>query len=73
MAPPLLKWPKLATSAEISGTSHDCIINTHVNATALYRHIRANKNLRVPGLIIQFLQNAAKATNYALQHPLGAD
>jgi hypothetical protein len=73
MAPPSSKWPELATLAEISGTSHDCIMNTHVDATALYCHIRANENLRVPGPIIQFLQNAAKATNYTLQHPLGAD
>jgi hypothetical protein len=55
MAPLLLKWPKLATLAEISGTSHDCIINTHVNVTALYCYIKANENLRIPGPIIQFL------------------
>jgi hypothetical protein len=46
------KWPELATSGEISGTSHDCIMNTHVDATALYHHIKANNNLRVPILII---------------------
>jgi hypothetical protein len=52
MALPLLKWPELATSVEISGTSHDYIMNTHVNATVLYRHIKVNDNLRVPILII---------------------
>jgi hypothetical protein len=50
-------------------------MNTHVDATALYRHIKANENLRVPTPIIQFLQlqNAARATDHALHHPLGND
>jgi hypothetical protein len=73
MAPLSSKWPELATSGEISGTSHDCIMNTHVDATALYRHIKANDNLRVPTPIVQFLQNAARATDHALRHPLGMD
>jgi hypothetical protein len=73
MPPPSLKWPELATLVEISGTTHNYIMATNVNATALYHHIKANKSLRVPGLIIHFLQNATKAMDYALQHPLGAD
>jgi hypothetical protein len=73
MAPPSSKWPELATSVEISGTSHDCIMNTNVDVTALYRHIKANDNLRVPTPIVQFLQNAARATDHALRHPLGND
>jgi hypothetical protein len=55
MALLLLKWPKLATLVEILGTSHNYIINTHVNVPVLYYYIKVNKNLRVPGLIIQFL------------------
>jgi hypothetical protein len=73
MALPLLKWPELATLVEILGTSHDYIINTHVDVTALYCYIKANDNLRVPILIVQFLQNAARATDHALRHPLGND
>jgi hypothetical protein len=72
MPPPSSKWPELTTSAEISGTTQDCILNTHVNATALYRHLKANE-IQVPAPIVQFLQNAAKATDYALRNPLGAD
>jgi hypothetical protein len=72
MPPPSLKWPELTTSAEISGTTQDCILNTHIDATTLYRHLKANK-IQVPTPIIQFLQNAAKATDFALRNPLGAD
>ncbi|KAL4861595.1 hypothetical protein BDV12DRAFT_203863 [Aspergillus spectabilis] len=46
-------------------------MNTHVDATALYRHIKANNSLRVPTPIVQFLQNAARATDHALRHQLG--
>jgi hypothetical protein len=73
MPPPLSKWPELATSVETLGTSQDCILNVHVDAKTLYRHLEANKDLRIPAIITRFIQNTMKATDYLLRNPLGAD
>jgi hypothetical protein len=73
MPPPSSKWPELATLAETLGTSQDCVLNAHVNAKALYRHLQINKDIQIPATITQFIQNIIKATDYLLKNPLRAD